>query len=319
MPLALPKAARNTGSGGTTSGIRVETPTINTYALMDFVTGDGVLASMFATGSTFIGGGGIGGKEFGLVTQLAGSNVHFAANNAIKYSTGGQAVINERMRISNLGNVGIGTNAATDLFQVNQTTVGEGTVVITGTTTCTGTGTKFTDTFKIGDSITITTTGLTATVSAITSDTLMTISATTNTTASAYTLTGGNRFSVMGNGNVGIGTTAPSKMLSVGANLFQADSAGIQWNNNAQTTYSGSTSGTAVWSQPFKGSAYKKFIINFAALNDAGGTITFPTAFSKTPYVYGDATAVAVSSASTTTFTIAASVAITGNVFVEGY
>lgn len=85
-----------------------------------------------------------------------------------------------------------------------------------------------------------------------------------------------------------------------------------------QTTYTGSTSGTGIWSMPFQGASYKKFVINLQALIDAGGTITFPTAFSQTPYLYGDASATAVCTASTTTFTIAVSAGATGNVFCEG-
>ena len=119
-------------------------------------------------------------------------------------------------------------------------------------------------------------------------------------------------------GNVGIGTTGPGKLLSVGANLWQADVNGIVWNNNAKTTYNGSVSGTAVWSQPFQGSAYKKFIIYLAALNDVGGTITFPTAFSHTPVIYGTAASLAICTASTTTFTIGAAATITGYVICEG-
>lgn len=87
----------------------------------------------------------------------------------------------------------------------------------------------------------------------------------------------------------------------------------------AQTTYSGSITGSAVWSMPFQGTSYKKFFINMQALHDAGGTITYPTAFAKAPYLYGTASAVAISSTSTTVFTIAVAATITGNVFVEGY
>lgn len=87
----------------------------------------------------------------------------------------------------------------------------------------------------------------------------------------------------------------------------------------AQTTYTGSVSGNAVWSMPFQGSSYKKFLINLAALNDAGGTISYPTAFTQMPYIYGDTAAVAVASTNTTTFTIAAAAGVSGNVFVEGY
>ena len=87
----------------------------------------------------------------------------------------------------------------------------------------------------------------------------------------------------------------------------------------AQTTYSGSVSGTATWNMPFQGSGYKKFRITLNALNDVGGTITYPVAFVKQPYIYGDAAALAICSTNTTTFTIAAAATITGNVFVEGY
>ncbi len=87
----------------------------------------------------------------------------------------------------------------------------------------------------------------------------------------------------------------------------------------AQTTYNGSISGTAVWSMPFQGSSYKKFIIYYNALHDAGGTISFPTAFAHTPVVSGDTTATAITTASTTTLTIAVAGTVSGFAFVEGY
>lgn len=113
------------------------------------------------------------------------------------------------------GRVGIGTTTPTATLQVTQGTAGLGTVTITGTTTCTGTGTQFLNTFKVGDSIIITATTETRAISAITSDTVMTIAAATNTAGSAYTLAGGTRLSVFGNGNVGIGTTAPGAKLHI--------------------------------------------------------------------------------------------------------
>ena len=62
-----------------------------------------------------------------------------------------------------------------------------GTITITWTTVCTGTGTSFLSTFRVGDSIIITDTAETKVISAIASDTVMTIAAATNEPSSAYT------------------------------------------------------------------------------------------------------------------------------------
>ncbi len=87
----------------------------------------------------------------------------------------------------------------------------------------------------------------------------------------------------------------------------------------AQTTYTGSVSGTAIWSMPFQGSSYKKFIIFYNALHDAGGTITFPIAFTQQPTIYGDTAATGITTASTTTLTIALTALTSGFAIVEGY
>ena len=121
------------------------------------------------------------------------------------------------------------------------------------------------------------------------------------------------------------GTTPPPLFVLTGFSIKQLGDANLNVqgpikNNVTQTTYTGSTGGSAVWSQPFQGIAYKKFIINMAALNDAGGTVTYPTAFTATPYIYGDTTPLSKCTTNTTTLTITATGgAITGNVFVEGY
>ena len=86
----------------------------------------------------------------------------------------------------------------------------------------------------------------------------------------------------------------------------------------AQTTYNGSVGGSATWTMVFQGSGFKIFRINYQALHDAGGTIAFPTAFTNTPYIFGDSAATAITTASTTTLTIAAAVSATGNAFVIG-
>lgn len=126
------------------------------------------------------------------------------------------------------GNVGIGTNSPSSSFQINQSTTGVGTVSITsGSTTVTGYGTQFLNTFKIGDTITIA--GETRTIASISSNTSLTTTATwgVNSYLLIPTLTGlslsngGGGFASTGTyyykvvaGN-GAGTTVVSNELSI--------------------------------------------------------------------------------------------------------
>ncbi|MGH2563472.1 MAG: hypothetical protein ACRDE5_03100, partial [Ginsengibacter sp.] len=141
---------------------------------------------------------------------------------------------------STSGNVGIGMSSSpTALLQVAQFTTGIGTVSNgAGGTTVTGVGTQFLNTFKIGDTITIG--GETKAISAIASNTSMTTAAFTGANSGvAYTLTGGTRFSVLGNGNVGIGTTSPSQLLTL------ASTGSAAWDNGSGTADTGISRGAA--------------------------------------------------------------------------
>jgi len=127
------------------------------------------------------------------------------------------------------------------LYNVIQNTTGSGTVATTGTTTLTGTNTSFLSTFKVGDTITVT--GETIrTISAITSDTSLTVGVAFSTTASglSYTLVGGNRLTVMGNGNVGIGTTSPNYLTEIVSTSAGSNIGVLNLKNN------GSSAGTSV-------------------------------------------------------------------------
>jgi hypothetical protein len=127
-----------------------------------------------------------------------------------QWNTSGTNIYN-----SNTGNVGIGVTTPTSTFQVAQQTTGLGTVSTTASgTTVTGTGTQFTNTFKVGDAITAN--GETHIISVVSSDFLLTTDAWTsaNTTV-AYTLAGGTRFVIKGNGNIGLGTVSPKSTLQV--------------------------------------------------------------------------------------------------------
>jgi len=127
---------------------------------------------------------------------------------------------NIRLLIRDDGNFGIDTLSPLTNFQVSQLSTGTGTVstnTAISTSTVTGTNTQFLNTFKPGDTITIG--AQTLTIFGVNSNTSLTTSnITANSTNSSYTLTGGNRFNVLGNGNVGINTNTPVTTLDVNGN-----------------------------------------------------------------------------------------------------
>lgn len=86
----------------------------------------------------------------------------------------------------------------------------------------------------------------------------------------------------------------------------------------AQTTLTG-TAGTAICSQPFQGSSYKKVLVYLSGYTDTGTqTYTFPTPFTNQPFVSGGTAAVAGATVTTTavTFTVTTD---TDWLFIEGY
>ena len=146
-----------------------------------------------------------------------GGKVTIHAKHATNDLVLGTYATNSIMRLDDAtSNIGIQTASPTANLQVSQSVVGIGTVTIAGFVTCTGTGTQFTNTFKVGDTITITSTTQTRTIVDVINDTSMVITSADNTVGSAYTLVGGDRFSVLGNGNIGIGTTTPLGALHIG-------------------------------------------------------------------------------------------------------
>ncbi len=90
----------------------------------------------------------------------------------------------------------------------------------------------------------------------------------------------------------------------------------------AQSTLSGTTTGSAVSSQPFQAPTYKKVIVFFSAYENTTGTpqtITFPVAFAQTPVFTANSDPACT--VSTTTLTLPASMGatMTGWVILEGY
>jgi hypothetical protein len=112
-------------------------------------------------------------------------------------------------------------------------------------------------------------------------------------------------------------TTASTNNTLVERVRIGAENGGLML-SPPQTTITGSA-GTAVCSQPHTGSGYKKVVCYLSGFSNTSDAYTFPVAFTNTPYVYGAATAVAVSTGATTTLTFSSAVTITGFVFAEGY
>lgn len=148
--------------------------------------------------------------------NLASAATLISITKTVNIGTGG---VSGSISNITIGSATAGTDTTlnvTGRVAVIQPTGGRGTVSNTaGSTTVTGVGTAFTRTFQVGDTVTI---GVqTVAISAIASDTSMTTAAITNAnTTVAYTLTGGTRFAVNGNGNVAIGSlTTPTHKLDI--------------------------------------------------------------------------------------------------------
>jgi hypothetical protein len=138
------------------------------------------------------------------------------------------------------------------------------------------------------------------------------------------TLTGGAAVSDLTAGRITF-AGASGRLVDDADLTFAADtltatkiSTGLILPTTGQTTVNGLT-GTADWSMPFQGSSYKKFLVYLTNFTSAGSVITFPTSFSKTPTVYGDASAIAIAVTTTTTTTLTSVGAVAGFIIIEGY
>lgn len=159
---------------------------------------------------------------FSLSRTLTGSVVFYNGGNWTSGSSYDASITRVGIGALNVGSVlGIGcsTHPLASL-RVDQPTTGVGVVSVSGTTV-TGTNTVFTNTFKVGDTITVTTTSGSETkaISVIVSDTELTTAAFAGTASFVeYTLVGGTRFSVYGNGNVSVPGQITASVLSASNN-----------------------------------------------------------------------------------------------------
>ena len=129
--------------------------------------------------------------------SIGGSNTQIQFNNSGSFAGDSNLIWDNTYKKLMLGTT---SSVSAPSFQVYQPTTGIGTVTITSGAV-TGSGTQFTNTFKVGD--TLVCNGTTYTITVLSSDTSLTVTPTTpnQTAGSTYTLTGGNVFNVKGNGN----------------------------------------------------------------------------------------------------------------------
>ena len=137
--------------------------------------------------------------------------------------------------------VGVGTQRPTSLFDVKTEKIGQGSVSNSASgTTVTGVNTLFTDTFKVGDTITIPSAGTAATpqtvvISAIASNTSMTTAAITSANSAVnYSLVGGSSLLVTGSGNV---TTGLGQLSVTGGQIVFPATANVSTNANTLDDY----------------------------------------------------------------------------------
>lgn len=126
----------------------------------------------------------------------------------------------------------------------------------------------------------------------------------------------GMNYSGLGQWNINIGNGVSNTQYMAGLSSIVYCNFPMNW-SCAQTTTAGSA-GNIKWAQTIRGGSHKLFVGYMTGYTGAAATISFPSAFSNTPYIYGDPTAVASASATTTTLTLTATT-VTGNLFIEGY
>lgn len=89
--------------------------------------------------------------------------------------------------------------------------------------------------------------------------------------------------------------------------------------SGTKTTVNGSVSGTLIWTMPEQGTAFKKVIIEFNSMDDAGSVISFPTSFSSPPAIITNTTGLSIATLTSSAITIPATAGVSGWIILEGF
>jgi hypothetical protein len=259
-------SARATGDHSTAFGENITASGLDSFAAGFFSSASGIYSSAFNVSSAtldeaaaFNHGAAHGVDSFaaGATTDTATYSASFGYHNVgggntttqvgtdpmFEVGTGNQAPagtipFSDGLIVLKNANVGIGTATPTANFQVTQITQGPGSINFSGNTTAvTGTNTEFTNTLKVGDSITLNTLGVTRTVATITDDTHLTVNSSfsSSSTTSSYSITGSTPLVVKGYGYVGISNTSPTFILDVGSSSVTTGTTVAEFQNAGGT------------------------------------------------------------------------------------
>ncbi len=193
-------------------------------AKLNVNTGSTVAFRAYQAGTYDVGQFAETGTGVGTVTTNATVNVVGSSTQFTQYFQVGDAIqIGSQLRtISSITDdthlaVGVAFTSSASGQTYYRGVVGAGTVTTNGTAAIVGSGTSFTTTFQVGDSIMINGESNIGTIASITDNTHLTLYSAAATSASglAYARYGYDRLDIKANGNVGIGTNNSSAALMI--------------------------------------------------------------------------------------------------------